>query len=439
MNQQAIDQKVALTDEQQSIVESIFDNKRNTCITGPAGTGKSVLLRAIVNRAEELDRSVDIVGSTGIAAVNVGGQTLHSWAGMGLAQKDAHDIYQGLRYYKSSAIDRIEDCDILCVDEISMLDGSFLNKFDDLCRIIRMNQEPFGGIQVVFFGDFLQLPPVDKHAGFAFESAVWKNAEVDVRFLTKIFRQEDEALAQALSDIRLGRKTQRCGELLHSRLQRNNPPTPPGFDPVILHTHNQPADDINNDRLAELPGEIRSFEAIEWGKEHDRKSLKHLLAPQILNVKVGAKVMCLVNLDQDAGVVNGSVGYITDIRPVPGSDPTADPTRRYFIRVEFQNGIIKDIYPNEFKIEDKDTVIAKRTQFPLRLAYAISVHKSQGMTLPHVLVHLNRCFVPGQAYVALSRAKTIEGLVIASIHEKVIRAHPKALVFYLQAERKLNA
>lgn len=274
-----------------------------------------------------------------------------------------------------------------------------------------------------------QLPPVTKEREndskevFAFESRAWAEAEIKTALLTKIFRQSDPEFAEALNSIRVGEVTPLVSRLLNSRYIKNRAPDPhPEIEPVTIHTHNGDVEGINDARLAQLAGDAQDYKASDTGKEAGIKLLeKNCLAPTVLRLKIGAQVMLLNNLDPANGLANGSIGRVTKLGALP--------------EVQFQNGARRLIEGHSWEIKDNGKVIAERAQLPLRLAWAITAHKSQGMTLDKIAVYLGKCFEDGQAYVALSRARTLDGLFIESGGRNSIRASEKAIAFYRNAAR----
>jgi len=408
------EKEITLTEEHKAIFSDIKSGK-NVLITGEAGTGKSTVLNLL---RKEYGARLPVTASTGIAAVNVSGVTIHSWAGLGLAKGKPEAIAKTIRTEREKAYANIRKANRLALDEVSMISGELLDKIDTVFQILRESDKPFGGIQMVFFGDFLQLPPVSKEgkAEFAFKSIAWQTANVKTHILTKVFRQENQEFASALSDIRKGVLSESARAILNSRYNAED--TEPDKEPIILHTHNRDTSAINIQRLNELEGKRRSFFAVDEGKPAACALLeKNCIAETILDLKEGAQVMLLANIDQTQGLANGSMGIVTRF------------TSRYPV-VEFYNGASMEVTPWEWEIQENGRRAAVRSQIPLKLAYAITTHKSQGMTLDKVKVFLGNCFEYGQAYVALSRARSKEGLFIASGNRKAIRAHPEALNFY---------
>lgn len=409
---------VALSPEQEAVAQ-MAQNGENLLITGSAGTGKSTLLRELGRRFKG---DLPIAASTGIAAVNVGGMTLHSWAGLGMGQESAEEIAENLEQSRRAPYGRITKAKRLAIDEVSMIHGDLFDLTDRVFRILRKDERPFGGVQLILFGDFLQLPPVSRETQqkFAFQSDSWRAANIRVNILTKVFRQSDALFSSALNEIRVGNMTEEVKELLRSRYRVAD--STPSIEPVTVFTHNTDVDVLNAKRLATITGEERQYPARDWGQPAALSVLqKHCLAPETLRLKVGAQVMLLRNLDPLNGLANGSIGTVESFsvmkRPV----------------VAFANGRTREIDDHKWEIKSGGDVLAVREQIPLRLAWAITAHKSQGMTLDKIRVHLGKVFEYGQSYVALSRARTLDGLFIESTAPGCIKAHPEAVRFYEQA------
>jgi ATP-dependent DNA helicase PIF1 len=414
---------VILSPEQESCITAALRGD-NILITGSAGTGKSTILREMQKR---LPGDLPITASTGIAAINVGGMTLHSWAGIGIGEGTAEEIAKRLIDRKGDAYWRIKNHTRLAIDEISMISGRLFNLLDGVFQAVRKNGKPFGGLQLILFGDFLQLPPVIKNlqeeeeGKFAFQSKSWTEAKIKVAMLTKVWRQSDQLFSTALNEIRVGEPSEAARALLNARWHQQDADT--SIRPIIVHTHNIDVDQINEEHLSkiDLPPEI--YQSVDKGFPGPLAILqKNCLAPETLRLKVGAQVMLLKNLDILNGFGNGSMGTITEFS-----------AGLRLPMVRFTNGKTLTIDHADFEMKDGQTVLASRNQIPLRLAWAITAHKSQGMTLDKIEVHLEKVFEDGQAYVALSRARTADGLYIQSGSKKNIRANKAAVEFYRTA------
>ncbi len=411
--------KITLSPEQECVLTDVGSG-RNVLVTGSAGTGKSTILR---EAAVRFGKDLPICASTGIAAVNVGGMTIHSWAGLGLAKDSAETIAKNLEECRRPAYKRIKKAKLIAIDEVSMIHGDLFELIDEVFRRIRGNEQPFGGVQLVLFGDFLQLPPVskDQEMRFAFQSEVWNRANIKVHVLKKVFRQADQVFSDALNQIRIGNLTPEIRQLLKSRYQVAD--NMPGIEPVTVYTHNADVDVLNARKLAEIKDKPHSFQATEWGDRYALEMLqKHCLAPQELRLKVGAQVMLLWNLEPANGLANGSTGIVKGFHSL---------TKQPIVR--FACGHTRELSEQRWQIKSGSDVLAERSQIPLRLAWAITSHKSQGITLDKIRVHLDKAFEYGQSYVALSRVRTLEGLFIESTSQGCIKAHPAAVKFYESA------
>ena len=414
-----------LSIQQQKIVESYL-NGDNVFISGGAGTGKSYLLNYLKKNFSHL--GLEITASTGIASINIGGSTIHSFAGIGLANHPIEQILANLKQTKFSKIrKRIIKTKTLAIDEISMISPELLEILDIVFREIRQSKKIFGGLQVLFFGDFLQLPPVNKFnekISYCFNSKIWEDFNFKNFILTKAFRQSDKDFIDILNNLRFGIVNLNDQKILESRV--NIADQNQSIKPTILTTHNDRVERINAKFMQNIANKEFEYKADFSGDLYKIDFLKkNCLAYQVLKLKIGAQVMMIKNTHQKEGVINGSLGIIRDFSP-----------KKNYPIVEFANNKILTISPEEWNLEkfDHDTktikIEALISQIPLILAWAITIHKSQGLTLDKISCDLSNVFSPGQSYVAISRVKTLSGLFIESINYNKIIADKNAVNFY---------
>ncbi len=383
-------------------------------LTGPAGTGKTFVLNQFIRLSKYEGKHVSVTATTGLAATHLGGSTIHAWAGIGVSDELPG---QFLDHMSKGRREIIEKTDILIIDEISMLHDFRLDMIDEVCRLVRRKDIPFGGIQVVMSGDFFQLPPINRDGSrqgrFVVNSNVWNELTPVVLYLDEQFRQtEGDVLHGILTALREGELRRHHAESLLARADTN---PPEGMTLTELHTVNVDVDRINELRLAALPGDEVIYQQHSTGSTNYVESLQRsVLAPPALVVKLGALVMAVKN-DTSRRYVNGSIGTVVDFEP--GSD---------YPVVEFMNGKVITMQPDTWELRDGDKKRASISQIPLRLAWAITVHKSQGMTLDAARIDLRKAFVEGMGYVALSRVKDIEHLYLVGINRMALQVSTEA-------------
>ncbi|MDB2550267.1 PIF1 family ATP-dependent DNA helicase [Rickettsiales bacterium] len=419
-----------LSEDQKKVIYAIEDGY-SVFVTGSAGTGKSHLLRYL--KENYLDSGLHITASTGIAAVNVSGQTIHSWAGIGLANIPLENILENILSKKFSYLRRrIRTTIMLAIDEISMISSEVFDILDNVFRTVRDDERPFGGIQMILFGDFFQLPPISKDSNnknnFCFNSIAWHNLSPQTFLLKTVFRQKDPKFVKILDNIRFGKIDNEDKEILSSRI--NAIDNDDNIRPTILSTHNRQVESVNIAELEKINSPSRFFEAKFTGDSKKREFLKkNCLASDKLELKIGAQVMMLKNTHQKHGIINGSLGIIKDFHAKSG-----------YPIVKFNNDKIIVITPEIWSSEkfDKEKnqikVEASIEQVPLILSWAITIHKSQGMTLDKIKCNLVNVFSEGQIYVALSRVKTINGLFINNINFDKIKSNDNIVEFYRNLE-----
>lgn len=372
----------------------ILKQPGNIFLTGQPGAGKTYLVNQYI--AWCLDNGIipTVTASTGIAAVHVGGSTLHSWAGVrddnALTTDDMNDILSN-----TYTLQRIMRTEVLIIDEISMVSDKLLNVIDKLAMHARNNTKPFGGIKIIAVGDFFQLPPVK--GDYCFNSAAWEHAEFKVCYLHEQHRQSDQVFNNILTNIRAGFLTDEQKEIIRGRVVDDVS----SLGAIRLDTHNKKVDDINTMKLDRLEGESRTYIMDKRGNESAVAGLiSNCLSPERLRLKVGAPVLFTKN-HIDKTWVNGSQGEVVALE-------------EDLVRVKMKDGNIVAVQRDSWERAEgygaRKNVIASIMQFPLKLAWAITIHKSQGMTLDCAVIDVSQVFACGHAYVAVSRVKSLDGV-----------------------------
>lgn len=388
----------------------IMKGDKNIYLAGSPGTGKTYLLNKYVEWLIDNGHIPKVTASTGIAAVHINGTTIHSWAGIrsdDITDNDIHDILEN-RW----TMDRICHTNILIIDEISMVSAKMLSIVNKITMQARGNTKPFGGIKLVVVGDFFQLPPIK--GDFAFQSEAWNQADFQVCYLNEQYRQSDKVFTELLTNIRSGVLVKEHKDILYSKVKDDVS----GINAIRLDTHNKRVDDINQLRLERLKVFPKTYNMVSNGNEVALKALKkYCLSPEKLILKVGAPVLFTKN-DVDLEWVNGTQGEVIKL-----NDDS--------VNVKLSNGEIVTVSKTKWERCEgygrNKKVIASIEQLPLKLAWAITIHKSQGMTLDSAIIDVSRVFACGHTYVALSRLKSLDGLHIQgflnknflSVHEAV--------------------
>ncbi len=403
---------------------AILESGKSVLLTGAAGTGKTYVLNKFIRRAKKRGRNVAVTATTGLAATHLNGSTIHAWSGIGV--QDALDKH-ALAKISSSRQELIRKADLLVIDEISMLHDFRLDMVDEILRHVRDNRDPFGGLQVVLCGDFFQLPPVNRHdsrqGSFVISSGAWLQGHFDVCYLEKQYRQsEDQDYADILNGIRKGVLARSQLDALHARAQAVDDPF---ATKTQLLTVNVDVEQANEKQLATLDSEIHEYQMeTHGGKRYVEQLMRSCLAPEVLRLKKGAVVMCIKNA-HDRKYANGSLGTVVDF------DKTTD-----YPVVELVNGRTITLKPESWELMDGDKRRAQLAQLPLRLAWAITVHKSQGMTLDAARIDLSRAFVEGMGYVALSRVRSLKHLILDGLNGMALRVSPLARQIDLELRTK---
>jgi ATP-dependent DNA helicase PIF1 len=417
--------------------------RNNVLLTGPGGSGKTALIKQMVEEGEAAGKNVQVCALTGCAAVLLGckgSKTVHSWAGVGLATGPHGKVVDKVikNKHKSSGWKKV---DVLIIDEISMMSKKLFNILDSIGRKVRGGPDvPFGGIQVVFSGDFYQLPPVgdrddEETSAFCFESDNWKSTFHKTVQLTTIFRQTDLKYTKILSQIRVGKLKKSSYETLMTHVGKEIPEDSI-IKPTILFPKRRDVDLINSDEMSKLNDESHTFELStdivltpaermsvsqisDAQREMELRFLtNNIRADKTLVLKKGAQVMCVANIDMEGPypIVNGSQGIIVDfMNKLP--------------LVLFNDGQQRIIGYHEWKSENVPGLGVK--QIPLILAWAITIHKAQGVTLEMAQIDAgSNIFECGQTYVALSRVKSLEGLYLTAFNPGKIKVNKKVQKYY---------
>ena len=440
---------IVLSEEQQKALTS-YENGNNILLTGPGGSGKTALIKKMVETGKLNGKNVQVCALTGCAAVLLNSQakTIHSWAGIGLANGPYDLIIKRIVSNKKKTYNW-KKVDVLIIDEVSMMSQKIFEILDGIARGVRNQKShlPFGGIQVVFSGDFYQLPPINSSNNnyddlsanaFCFESPLWKKTINDVIELKKIFRQTDDVYANILNRIRVGRLSKSSFDILNRQV---NKPMPETFKPTILLPRKKDVEVINISELNKLTSEERKYqlERIETLPEEvlkkysttpmsltgEQKELEYtqminnIMAEKEIILKVGTQVMCIANIDMESStpLVNGSQGTVTEF------------TTNGFPVVKFTNGYKRVIQHHTWNNETYNFLGVK--QIPLIYAWAVTIHKSQGMSLDMAQIDAgSNIFECGQTYVALSRIKTLDGLYLTAFDPQKIKVNNKVQDFY---------
>ncbi len=406
---------------------SVLKSGANVFLTGEPGSGKTFTANEYLSYARARGIEVAVTASTGIAAVHMGGMTIHSWSGIGIKDKlskhDLDSIAKNKRIAK-----RIQRAQILIIEEISMLPAMTFSLVDSVCRRVKQSPLPFGGLQVIFVGDFFQLPPIMKKepvtensqisfikelppARFSYDSQVWKDIRPAVCYLTEQHRQDDINFLAILSAIRKNAFTTDHLRVLQTRKIEYSA-SPKGVPK--LFSHNANVDYVNNEVLSKIPNIPHIYSMSFHGPDALAATLqKWCLSPAELELKAGAAVMFTKNNQKD-GFVNGTLGTVE----------TFDTETGYPV-VRTRAGRKINVVPMDWALEENGEILARITQLPLRLAWAITVHKSQGMSLDEAVVDLSSVFEFGQGYVALSRVRRLSGLYLLGWNTRAFQVHPE--------------
>jgi ATP-dependent DNA helicase PIF1 len=428
---------------------SILKTGSNIFLTGVPGAGKTYVVNEYVKYLEDKGIYPAITASTGIAATHIGGTTVHSFSGIGIESNiDEYRLEKILE--REKLVKKIQNTKVLIIDEISMLDAQTLDNVNKVLKAIKNPELPFGGVQVIFVGDFFQLPPVSKKGemkNYCFASNAWREAKPLTCYLEEQYRQSDEVFTKLLLAIRANEIEEDHIEILDNLVKKTNkkfgikssfkeqtgkedvweeetveldesPTTKVKvveekrvfIDILELHSHNKDVDQINDENLKNLEGKEFVYKMLTTGKSTLVESLiKTCLSPETLRLKVGAKVIFTKN-SPDGEYANGTLAEVVELES-------------WYIKVRTKSGRMIDVKQVDWSMEDNGKVLAKLSQYPLRLAWAITVHKSQGMSLDEAIINLGVAFEYGQGYVALSRIRNLKGVYLKSYNAKSLRVN----------------
>ena len=411
----------------------ILNTGRSVFLTGPAGSGKTFLLKKFIAHLKKKGKRTAVTATTGLAATHLRGRTIHSWAGIGIQRELSDGLLDRIIRENSPIKKEILATDVLIIDEISMLHDYRLDMIDQVCRVARNQPDkPFGGLQVVLSGDFFQLPPVrgreEMDSKFVVHSEAWQELQPAVCYLSEQYRQiQGNDLTGILNALR----DNTLNESHIQKLKSRQLPKPDGLELTELHCHNRDIDQINQDKLEKLPNKPYVFKGEKNDLSKDKRLVDQLvrncLALEELHLKKGALVMFIKN-DSEGRYINGTLGQIIGFQTA-GRWPV----------VKTNAG--RTIYTDQaiWTIEKDGLDVATFKQIPLKLAWAITIHKSQGMTLDGAFIDLSKTFEPGMGYVALSRLKSLEDLYLQGFNNMALRMNPQALAIDDQLREQSKA
>lgn len=408
--------------EQQGVIDRLVKQRQSLFVTGKAGTGKSHTLAGVRRAATVARMCVGTTAMTGIAGQQIGGVTLNSFLWLGLGTDSVEVLARKMR-----ANPNCRDTDLLIIDEIGMCSAELFEKVDEALRIVRNRRGvPFGGMVILAFGDFAQLPPVfsggkpDKR--LVFESAVWQQMfpPANCVRLTKVFRQTDATFVQLLDDVRVGRLPPTSRAIVDACAREL--PVVHGIEPTVLHATRADVDETNQTHLDALAGEAAVFEAEDYAASATAKLDTMFQARRRLELKVGAQVMLIKN-KPEFDLANGSRARVLAINEA-GKTAT----------VVFVNGVVLTLGYDTFDVKNaRGVLVASRRQMPFILAWAVTIHKSQGQTLDRVTMDLSKCFEFGHAYVAISRARSLDSLCIVGLATHAVKCDPRVLKYMAES------
>lgn len=419
--QQQVQQEKTLFSPSQQLAWDKYIKGENIFITGPGGNGKSYFIQKVYKHAIKNNMNIAVTAMTGCAALllNCNAKTVHSWGNIGLGNESPEKLVDKIKKYKKLNI--WLKTDILVIDEVSMLSDELFELLNNVSKIIRRNDSYFGNMQLIFSGDFHQLPPIQKK--FCFESPLWKEVFKNEIIFKQNFRQKGDTTYQnILNEIRNGTLSQESKDILKKCINKKSNSI---IKPTILFPIKQLSEQLNEKENLKINSKEYIY-SMCYNRETNSKSIlqelekqkKNIMNEETLILKIGSQVMCTINLDQELGIINGSQGKVIDFNEK--NEP--------IVKFDYNNIIIpiqkhtwyNDIY-EEYGIQ----------QIPLILSWAITIHKSQGITIEYANINIgSNIFECGQSYVALSRVKSLDGLFIQNIDFSKIRSNNKVVEYY---------
>jgi len=420
-----INNNILLNKEQEDGFNN-FVNKKNIFITGPGGTGKSILIKEIIKYCNNNNIKFGVTASTGSAALLIGGRTIHSYLGIGIGNKSPRELFRDNRYRLPHIIKKIRELEVLIIDEISLIDKNLFEIISCYLSLVRSNIEPFGNIQIVISGDFCQLEPVNGE--YCFLSNIWNELNLKIIFLNKMIRQEhDKTFQKILRSLRYGI----CDETILNILKQCNRPLDfNDIKPTILYSKNIDVDKINKieyDKLI-LTNKSHTYNIIlpDLKKNHDKilNWIKTLDIPLSVDICINAQIIVTTNINQDLGIINGTRGIVTQLN------------HNSIVIKTINNDLINISYHKTTYQEDN---LMYFSYMPIKLAYALSIHKSQGATLDAIEINIGKdIFAAGQAYTALSRTRSLNNVIIKDVLINSFIIKDEVLEFYSNIDKKLK-
>lgn len=413
-------------------------HRENLFLSGPAGSGKTHVIQRFIDwlDAEYEGRfMVAITASTGMAASLINGRTIHAWSGLGIFDGNYNPRKGDQKVSLFRVWDQVKYTDVLIIDEISMLPAYYLDNLDKVCKHIRRSSEPFGGIQVVMLGDFLQLPPVaprqpkpDVSHDFAIFSDAWKNGNIKYAYLDKVRRAKDKRLIHLLRCIERGTMDAAAHQILQECMDR-------GMDPnktyTTLFTTNSNVDRYNEEKLEDNPNPKKTYQVVTMTGDSRavEKLMKERRVLESLSLKVDATVIVTNNTytpDGELLAANGSVGKVASMSAYEVTVRLNNGSLVSLERADYASTKKETFTKDDGTVVELDSITAAISQFPLKLGYAITVHKSQGQTFDAVQMDLSNCFTPGLGYVAFSRAQSMDDIVLLGYGERALQVNPRS-------------